>query len=233
MTSISGIRRPAVTLPFRIERRMLAGVVLVGLSIAGGLILWQNTTETTLVLVAATDIEPGHVIQAGDLRLAEVRLDGGLSGLALSDTELGTVVGQTAGTKIHAGEMVIRPDLSSGLVLGPDEVAVTIPVETETIYPDLRQTDEVAVLATTNAGKPDSATVPLIERATVFDVAVERRIIRSTSSSGSEREGEVINITLAVPRSEVEDVAHAIANSELTIVLLPPDVGDSVSTGSE
>ncbi|MGE3073911.1 MAG: RcpC/CpaB family pilus assembly protein [Dehalococcoidia bacterium] len=223
MSALPGVRRRAnVALPFRVDRRMLAGVLLVVVSLAGGLLLWRSATGTTPILVAARDIPPGHVLQRDDLRIGEARLDGGLASMALTETDLEAAVGRTTSTTIHAGEMVVAPDLASGPVLGADEVAVTIPVAADTIYPGLRPTDQVALLATSNAGKPESRTVTLIDRATVFAIGLERRVIRSSTSDNPNDGATVANITLAVPRSEAEAVAHAVANATITVVLLAP-----------
>jgi Flp pilus assembly protein CpaB len=201
---------------------MLAGVLLVVLSLAGGLLLWRSATDTTPILVAARDIPPGHVLQRDDLRVGEARLDGSLASMALTDADLEAAVGRTTSTTIHAGEMVVAPDLASGPVLGTDEVAVTIPVAADTIYPGLRPTDQVALLATSNVGKPESRTVTLIDRATVFAIGLERRVIRSGTSDNPNDGATVANITIAVPRSEGEAVAHAVATGTITVVLLAP-----------
>ncbi len=178
-----------------------------------------------MVVVAAREIPPGHVIQRDDLTLAEASLSGALDSLALEDSELETAVGRTAGTGIHAGEMLVRPDLADSTALGADQVAVTIPVEMDSVYAGLRPTDEVALLATVNAGEPDSTTTTLLDRAVVFDVALERGIVRSTSGDGTQAEGDVTNVTLTIPRSEAERVANALVNAELTVVLLSRSSG--------
>ena len=178
-----------------------------------------------MVVVAARDIPPGHVIQRDDLALSEASLSDALESLALEGTELETAIGRTAGTAIHAGELVVRPDLADGSALGADHVAVTIPVEADSVYAGLRPTDEVALLATVNVGEPDSTTTTLLDRAVVFDVALERGIVRSTSADGTQAEGDVTNVTLAIPRSEAERVANALVNAELTVVLLSRSAG--------
>ena len=201
---------------------MFAGVLLVVVSIAGSLLLWRSATDTTPILVAARDIPPGHILQRDDLRIGEARLDGSLASMALTEADLEAAVGRTASTTIHAGEMVVHPDLAAGPVLGADEVAVTIPVAADTIYPGLGPTDEVALLATSNAGRPESRTVTLLDRATVFAIGLERRVIRSSTSNDPNDGATVANITLAVPRSEAEAIAHAVANATITVVLLAP-----------
>ncbi|MCL4230939.1 MAG: flagella basal body P-ring formation protein FlgA [Dehalococcoidia bacterium] len=228
MAAVPGVRsRANVALPFRIDRRMVVGIALVGVSLAGGLVLWRGATDTTMVVVAARDIPPGHVIQRDDLALSEASLSGALGSLALEETELEVAIGRTAGSAIHAGEMLVRPDLADGSALGADQVAVTIPVETDSVYAGLRPTDEVALLATVNAGEPDSTTTTLLDRAVVFDIALDRGIVRSTSADGTQAEGDVTNVTLAIPRSEAERVANALVNAELTVVLLPRASGST------
>ena len=223
MAALPGVRRRAnVALPVRVDRRMLAGVLLVVVSLAGGLLLWRSATDTTPILIAARDIPPGHVLQRDDLRIVEARLDGSLASMAVTEADLEAAVGRTTSTTIHAGEMMVRPDLASGPVLGADEVAVTIPVAADTIYPGLRPTDEIALLATSNPGRPESTTVTLLDRATVFAIGLERRVIRSSTSTDPNDGATVANITLAVPRSEAEAIAHAVANATITVVLLAP-----------
>lgn len=59
VVALPGARRRAnVALPFRVDRRMLAGVLLVVVSLAGGLLLWRSATDTTPILIAARDIPP-------------------------------------------------------------------------------------------------------------------------------------------------------------------------------
>ncbi len=223
MVAVPGTRRRAiVALPFRVDRRMLVGVLLVVVSLAGGLLLWRSATDTTPILIAARDIPPGHVLQRDDLRIGEARLDGSLASMALTEADLEAAVGRTTSTTIHAGEMVVHPDLASGPVIGADEVAFTIPIAADTIYPGLRPTDDVALLATSNAARPESTTVTLLDRATVFAIGLERRVIRTTASDDRNDGATVANITLAVPRSEAEAIAHAVANATITVVLLAP-----------
>jgi len=56
----------------------------------------------------------------------------------------------------------------------------------------------------------------------VFAIGLERRVIRSSASNDPNDGATVANITLAVPRSEAEAVAHAVANATITVVLLAP-----------
>ena len=218
--------------PARVDGRMLLGVALVAASVVGGLLFWGSTSETVPVLVAARDIPAGHVIQADNLSVARVRLEGSLSSLAIQDGELDQVAGRTTGTVVHAGEMVVWPDLASGPVIGANDVAVTVPVEADAVYPGLRPGDVVAVLATSDRGKPESRTVTLLERAVIYDVSLEPgRIAIGRGSDGGEEDRGLTNVTLVVPRSEAERLAHAVVNWDLTLALLAPDNGSGTSAG--
>ncbi len=216
--------------PARLDGRMLLGVALVAASVVGGLLFWGSTSETVPVLVAARDIPAGHTIQADDLSVTRVRLEGSLSSLAVREGELDQVTGRTAGTAIHAGEMVVWPYLASVPVIGPNDAAVTVPVEADAVYPGLRPGDTVAVLATTNKGKPESRTVTLLERAVVYHVSVEPgHIAIGRGADGSEEERGLTNVTLVVPKSEAERLAHAVVNGDVTLALLAPESGSGTS----
>lgn len=213
-------RTRAIGLP-RVDVRLLVGLALVAVALVGGLSLWRQVQITSPVIVAAREIAPGHVIERGDLEVTQARLEGALAALALSESELDGIVGRTAAGAIHAGELVVRPDLGGGPVIGPDQVAVTVPVQADAVYARLRRGDEVAVMATSDRGKPQSLTVALLERATVFDVALESSRV-SLGGGNTEEDGRLTNVTLLIPRSEAERVAHAVVNAELTVLLLAP-----------
>ena len=214
-------RLRAVALPHP-DVRLLAGVALVAISLVGGLSLWRQAQITTPVVVAARTIAPGQLIEVEDLALSEARLPEPLAALALPEAELGTVVGRTATGAIHAGELVVRPDLGSGPVIGAEEMAVTIPVPDDAVFARLRRGDLVAVMATHNAGQPESRTVTLLERATVYAVALESSRVSLGGGGSDPEEGEPTNVTLVIPGPQAERVAHALVNAELTLLLLAP-----------
>jgi len=217
----SGRRLRSIALP-RVDMRLLAGLVLVAVAVVGGLSLWRQAQITAPVVVAAREIAPGHVIERGDLALTQARLEGLLASLAIGQAEISSVVGHTASGAIHAGALVVRPDLGTGPVIGPDQVAVTVPVKADAVYPRLRRGDEVALMVTSDKGKPQSLTAVLIERAPVFDVALESSRV-SLGGGDAAADGRLTNVTLLIPRSEAERVAHAVVNAELTLLLLAPE----------
>ena len=223
-------RGRAVALP-RVDMRLLAGLALVAVSVVGGLTLWSAARTTTAVVVAARDIGSGAVIEPDDLALAEARLEDPLAALALPEAELASAVGRTATGAIHAGELVVRPDLGSGPVIGPGELAVTIPVEDDAVFGRLRRGAVVTVMATTDAGQPESRTVALLERAVVYAVALESTRVSLGGSGDASEDGRPANVTLVIPRGRAEAVAHALVNAELTLLLLQPEPGSGPAAG--
>ncbi len=215
----------SVALP-RVDMRLVAGLVLVAVAVGGGIALWREAQVTVPYVATTRAIPAGHVLEAGDLQLVQARLEGPLAALAVGETGLAALVGQTAASSIPAGALVLRPQLGSGPVLGPGEVAVTVPVEADAVYPRLRRGDLVAVTATSDRGKPQSLTTTLLERATVYDVALESNRV-SLGGGDDEDDGRLTNVTLLIPRADAEDVAHAVVNADLTLLLLAPADGST------
>ena len=227
----AGERGRAVALP-RVDVRLLAGLALVAVSVVGGLSLWSAARTTAPVVVAARDIGAGSVIAEGDLTLAEARLEGALAAIALPASELGSAVGRTATGAVHAGELVVRPDLGSGPVIGPGELAATIPVEDDSVFGRLRRGAVVAVMATSEPGRPGSRTVALLERAVVYAVALESTRVSLGGSGDASEDGRPANVTLVIPRGRAEAVAHALVNGELTLLLLSEEAGPGSPAGA-
>ena len=228
-TSTARRRWIGLAAPARVDGRMLLGVALVAASVVGGLLFWGSTSSTVPVLVASQDIPAGHVLQRDDLSVARLRLEGSLSSLAVHDSDIDSIAGRTAGTTVHAGEMLVWPDLATGPVIGPNEVAMTVPVAADTVYPSLRPGDAVTVLSTSDKGKPTSKTVTLMERALVYDVSLAPSRIAIGNNSGDETRS-LTNVTLVVPRSQAEQVAHALVDSDLTLALLAQGSASSTAT---
>lgn len=214
---MSGTRRRSWALP-RLDARLVIGLVLVAVALAGGLTFANELRITKPVVVAARTIPAGQEITAADLAISEARLEGDLGGLAIGEAELASIVGQTAAQTIHAGGLIVRPDLGSPLVISPQEVAVTVPVTVDAIFGELRRGDQVVVMATSEPGRPQSQTTMLLERATVYDVAFDAGRV-ALGSDDSAEDGRITNVTLIVPRDEAEAVTHALVNGELTLLL--------------
>lgn len=206
----------------RVDLRLLIGLLIVAVALAGSVIVINGFRITEPVIVAARTLPPGHMIARSDLTTTEARLDGSLGALALGEAEIDAIVGRTTGQTIHEGALVVRPDLGSGPVLGPDDVAVTVPVAADTVFAQLRRGDEVAVVETTEPGHAGSQTALLLDRAMVYHVVADSGRLALGGTASPEQGGRIANVTLIVPGADAERVVHALVNGRLTLVLAPP-----------
>jgi len=201
-----------------VDVRLLIGLALVVVALIGGLSLWNEMQVTQPIVVAARPIPAGHVVTDQDLGIAEARLEGSLGGLAVGANDRASLIGQTAQAAIPEGAMIVRPTLGHGPVIGASEVAITVPVDANAIYSGLRRGDAVAVLATSEQGRPQSLTTVLLDRAVVFDIAAEAS--RVALGGTAEEGGRITNVTILVPREQAESVTHALVNGRLTLTLV-------------
>ncbi|MPZ50283.1 MAG: hypothetical protein GEU75_13465 [Dehalococcoidia bacterium] len=222
-TTAARPRSARLAAPAWLNPRLLLGAAIFTVAVGGGLVFWGAARDTVPVLVAATDLPPGHVLRAEDLSVAEVRVEGPLAALSISEAEMAAVVGRPLSSGVHGGAMLLRPDLATGEPIGPNEVAITVPVAAEAVYAGLRRGDAVAVLATRDIGTANSQTSTLLDRVVVYELTREpgRVAVSRSSESGGEERG-LTNVTLIVPRSEAERLAHALVNWEVTLAILPP-----------
>lgn len=223
MTAI-GVRRRGARLGLhgRLDLRLFVGLTLFVCTFAGAYLGWQALQTTTPVLVAARDLPAGHRLTADDLAVEDVRLPAGQLALAVPAADRDGIVGRVLTGPVVGGELLVAARLGDGLVLGPDDAAVTVPIRADSVYPRLRPGDAVAVLATRDRGKPTSQTMTLLARATVYAVAAESStaILRSTRDDGEDAPHRVANVTLLIPQTAAEGLAHAALNGDLTLVLL-------------
>lgn len=224
MAATAAGRRPVrFATPAWLGGQRLGGIALLCVSVIAGLLFFSSARETTPVLVAATDLPAGHVLQASDLAVAQVKVEGRLSSIAIPESDLSYVVGHVLSGRVHAGAMLVAPDIAIGSLIGPNEVGITVPVDANAVYSGMRPGDAVAVLATRDSNNANSQTVTLLERIVVYEISREpgRVAVSRSSESGTEDRG-VVNVTLVVPRAESERLAHAVVNWEITLAILPP-----------
>lgn len=180
------------------------GVILV---VAGALmfgLMVQSAGARTTVLVAARDINPGQVIEAADLRVVDVAIDGAASTVAV--TQRGQLIGKTATSRIPAGALVSRGQFAVGSGVAPGRVVVGallgpggLPV------PNLRVGDEVTLLEARDTERSTSETAPLGD-ATIY-------LVTPGSQPGTQF------VSLVVDESLAQRVADAASGQRLRLVL--------------
>lgn len=211
--------------PRRLDARALVGLFLLVLATGGSLLFWQSANDARAVVVATRDLPAGATLTAGDLTVARVRIDDGLYGAAVPAEELTGLVGRQLGEPVHRQQLLVRAQVSSRRLIGPEQVALTIPVSAQSAAGGrVRPADAVAVLVTTNKGKADSQTAVVLPRATVYDVGYEARsAVVNTDGADRAARGPLSSLTLVVSHTEAAQLAHARHNGELDVALLPPE----------
>jgi Flp pilus assembly protein CpaB len=199
---IGRVRLPAV------DTRVVIGIVLVAVSIVGGLRLAGGAEAGVRVFVAAADLDAGHVLGRDDLTVTEVRAPRRVvAGLERADRR--APVGRVLRTRVRAGAVIPIDALGAALPAGRD---VTIPVTPEhALGGDIRVGDRVDVFATFDKGTDVARTLTVARSATV------RGVTRSDGLFG-QQEGGLTAVTLAVDPDAAIGVAFAARNGELDVV---------------
>lgn len=214
----------AVRQPRRVNVRALVGVFLMLAFFTGSMAYWTATADTRAVLVATRDLPVGAALQAGDLAVARVRLDDALYAATLPADQASALVGRQLAYPVLANQLLVQAQLSPRPLIGPDQVALTIPVSAQSaVGGRVKPGDGVRVYLTTEKGRPESRTEVVLDRATVYDVGYDARATVVNTAPGADRGagGPPSSLTLVVSNRQAAELAHARWNGELDVALLP------------
>ena len=219
--------------PRRIDWRAALGIIVTLAATGGSLLFWSTTSDARSVLVATRDLPAGAVLGPADVTTARLRMDDALYRAAIPAAEQGQVVGKQLAEPVHPHQVLVRPQLDARPPLAPDQGAMTIPLTPETAAGGrLRPGDQVTVMVTVAKGKPESRTLVVLPRVTVYDVGYDERVAvvnagaaaASEPGGGSPRiaRGAPTSATLAVTQEQALQLAQARWNGDLDLILLPP-----------
>ncbi|MBU3688422.1 MAG: hypothetical protein FGM29_02510 [Actinobacteria bacterium] len=195
---------------------VLAGMLLVGLSALMAAWVFNATSETMSVMVAARDISPGEVVDSSDLRVVEMGRTDGLRAIQPSQQDL--IIGRAARGPIPAGT-VLNTDLFSekGKVIPPGFVVVGASVEAGAAPTSGLsagdQVDLLGVVKGTSAAPADAAVASVLGSGTVW--SVERVGSGSTSTK--------LWVSVLVPADVQAAVAQAASDGRLRLTLVGAD----------
>jgi Flp pilus assembly protein CpaB len=198
----------------RIDLRVAIGLLMMTVAVLGGASLIRNAQARTPVLVAAGSVQPGEVIEASDLRVAEISLPAGVSHLSASME--GEIEGRVAAEPLWDGKVLAPGSVAETPPLAPGMVAITLLLPPESaVGGGVRAGDNVAVLSSPGVNEPggdqeSSATTILLTEVPVLSV-------RQASTA----EGEGLLVTLTLRLEEARAVAEARASGRVDLALLP------------
>ena len=203
----AGSRHRSLRLP-RLDTRLVVGLLLVALSVIGGLRLAASADDTVGVYAVARDLPADHVLRAADLRVTELQaspsvLDGLVA--ASSAAPVGRVL------RFPVAEGGLLPSATLGTTAS-DGREITVPINAEhALGGALAPGDRVDVLGTFDKGTELAKTLTVAKAARVVDVVTSDGLF-------GQREGELQALTLSVAPDDVVVVAFAVRNGEVDVV---------------
>lgn len=218
----------ALRQPRRLDARVLVGIALLLAATGGWLVFWTSATDTRPVVVATRDLPAGAILSASDLTVAQVRVDDAIYDAAIPAEQMAGLVGRQLSEPAHAQQLLVGPQVTSRPQLGPEQMAITVPVSTRTAAGGrIRPGDEVKVLVTLNKGKAEARTSVVLDRATVYDVGHDEQtaVVNTTGADRGARSalsGPPTSLTLVVNQEQALWLAAARWNGDLDVALLPP-----------
>ena len=99
---------------------LAAGVLLVLLSVLGGVLLFTSNDDQADVLVAAAELQPGRPVERGDLRVGRVAAGDDVQSMPF--VEAADVIGRYPVGRIPAGTMLSPGMFAADVPLGADEM---------------------------------------------------------------------------------------------------------------
>jgi Flp pilus assembly protein CpaB len=193
----------------RLDLRVAVGLLLMLVAVFGGASLIKSAQARTPVLVAAGTVQPGEVIKASDVRVAELSLSGGVSYMPASMRT--QIVGRVATEPLWEGKLLSPNSISSSPPLPPGTVAMSLLLKPDrAVAGSVRAGDFVAVISSSTPGRADSQTTLLLTSVPVLSVT------QATTADGSG-----VIVTLRLRLEEARALAAARSAGAIDLVLLP------------
>lgn len=192
----------------RLDLRVAVGLLLMLVAVFGGASLIKTAQARIPVLVAAASVQPGEVITASDIRIADLSLSGGVAHLpaAMKDQ----IVGRVATEPLWEGKLLSSGSVSQAPPLPVGMVAMSLALKPDhAVAGSIRSGDSVAVIASTAPGRSDPQTTILFTSVPVLSV-----------THAEATEGGGVLVTLRLRLDEARALAAARAAGPVDLVLL-------------
>jgi Flp pilus assembly protein CpaB len=201
----------------RIDLRVVVGLVLMVVAVAGGMSLIRTAQERTPVLLVADPVQPGEVITDAHLRVAEVSLPVGVDYLPASARD--EVVGRVATEPLWEGKLVSSASVSDAPPLPVGTVAFTMLLPAESaLGGNVRAGDRVAVISS-----PDREQAATGDAAPAMILFPEVPVLSVRPVSTAEGQGLLVTLTLRL--EEARALAEARSTGRVDLALLSGGAG--------
>lgn len=204
--SLAGIGRSSGSL---LNSRVVIGIVLVAVSIAGGLLMSSESVPSVTVLAVARDVSITETIAEQDLIEVSVAIPAASRDQLIFATQYSEATGRYPLRPLKQGELVHRSALGTG-PRSLQEVALSLPPEAP-LDPRLVPGDRVDAVATFGKGSADARTVVVARQAEIID-----RPAGEDSSSLASQSGQ--QVVIGTRTSDVLAIVFAMHNGDLALI---------------
>jgi Flp pilus assembly protein CpaB len=192
-----------------VDGRLAAGLVLIAVSVLGGLRLVAAADHTVPVVVAARALPAGHVVGPHDLTVTRIRATGPVLDGLVAGEDVSHLTGRVLLFPLARHGLVAASALAHAPRAGRE---ITVPVDAaHALGGDIRVGERVDVLATYRKGTDAARTVTVVRGAEVVGV-------RRASAVFGQGTRDVNAVTLSVSPDTAVAVAFALRNAELDVV---------------
>jgi hypothetical protein len=211
----------------------VASAAVVFASIAVFASVYSGAGRRTSVLIVTTTIEKGQLIAGSDLGQASMSISGGVTPIPVSSAP--ELSGRRAAVTIPAGSLLTSGDVTTAQPIGAGDAVVGLALKADQLPSSgVVPGDQVMIVETAGPGAPmtvvpsngsptGSTTGVLVPQASVFDVEAPP----ADSAAGvSQLVSVEVSSTLAAA------VSTAAAADQVSLALLPDDVGSQTGAGS-
>lgn len=190
------------------DPRAGVGVLLVAVSVLGGLRLSGANSSSISVVSFARSFASGHQLEMGDLVVRSVSVDSDVESTLIRSTDQRRIIGRVLARSVQGGGLVVKRDLgrTDGRVR-----EITVPVTPEhALGGDVVPGDIVDVLATFDGGGDTARTILVSSRAEVVSAVRPEQVFGGA--------GGVTALTLAVPNDDAMFIVFAMRTGEIDIL---------------
>ena len=190
------------------DPRAGVGVLLVAVSVLGGLRLSGANSSNISVVSFARSFASGHQLEMGDLIVRSVSVDSDVESTLIRSTEQRRIIGRVLARSVQGGGLVVKSDLghTDGSVR-----EITVPVTPEhALGGDVVPGEIVDVLATFDGGGDTARTILVSSRAEVVSAVRPEQVFGGA--------GGVTALTLAVPNDDAMFIVFAMRTGEIDIL---------------